>query len=247
MISTTIRTIAWFSCGAASACAAKLALDRYDNVEVVYCDTMASEHPDNQRFFDDVQEWLGVEIQRIASNDYATVDDVFDRTRYMAGIHGARCTVEMKKMPRFAYQRPDDLHVFGLTADEPERIAKFEQNNHDLRLAWVLQDANMTKARCLEMVDRAGIELPAMYRLGYRNNNCIGCVKATSAAYWNQIRRDFPEVFQRRAEQSRTLDVRLTRVEGERVFLDELPEDYLSGGMENISCGPDCQGDLFNG
>ena len=241
-----MRTVAWFSCGAASACAAKLALDRYDNVEVVYCDTMASEHPDNARFFDDVQRWLGVPIQTIGNPKYESVDEVFEQTRYMAGIAGARCTVEMKKVPRFSYQQPDDLHIFGLTADEPERIAKFEQNNHDLKLAWVLQDANMSKARCLEMVDRAGIELPVMYRLGYRNNNCAGCVKATSARYWNMIRRDFPDVFARRARQSRELDVRLTRLDGERIFLDELPPDYMAGDLENISCGPDCaQIDLF--
>ena len=54
------------------------------------------------------------------------------------------------------------------------------------------------------------------------------------------IRRDFPEVFQRRCEQSRELNVRLTRFKGERIFLDELPEDYMAGGLENISCGPDC-------
>jgi len=87
-----------------------------------------------------------------------------------------------------------------------------------------------------------------MYELGYSNNNCIGCVKATSAKYWNKIRADFPEHFERRAQQSRELGVRLTRVDGERVFLDELPEDYLFGEMESISCGPDCaQIDLFEG
>lgn len=243
----TGRVVVWFSCGAASAVAAKLTVDSHANVDVVYCDTMASEHPDQQRFFDAVQAWIGQPIVRLKSEKYASVDDVFAQTRYMAGIAGARCTVEMKKIPRFAYQEPDDTHVFGLTADEPERIAQFERNNHDLKLRWVLQDAGYSKARCLEEVDRAGIELPAMYRLGYANNNCLGCVKATSGRYWNMIRRDFPEVFQRRCEQSRELGVRLTRVRGERIFLDELPEDYLSGDLENISCGPDChQTDLFS-
>jgi len=82
-----------------------------------------------------------------------------------------------------------------------------------------------------------------MYSLGYRNNNCLGCVKATSAKYWNMIRRDFPEVFARCATQSRELNVRLTRHKGTRIFLDELPTDYMAGGLENISCGPDCKGE----
>jgi hypothetical protein len=243
-----MRTIAWFSCGAASAVAAKLAVEDRDNVEVVYCDTMIDEHPDNQRFFDDVQVWIGQPITRLKPK-YASIEDVFEKTRYMSGIYGARCTVSQKKQPRFDYQRPDDVHIFGLTADEGGRIAKFEQNNHDLHLEWNLQSAGMTKAMCHKAIEQAGIDLPAMYGgqgVGpFKNNNCLGCVKATSAKYWNQIRKDFPDVFERRAKQSRELGVRLTRVKGERVFLDELPTDYLAGGMENISCGPDCQGDLF--
>lgn len=236
------RALAWFSCGAASAVASHLAIKKYgDDCLVVYCDTMATEHPDNERFFQDVQRWLGRDVLRLRSDKYATVDDVFEQTGYMAGIYGARCTVEMKKMPRFAFQRPDDVHVFGLTAEETGRIQRMREANPELRLDFVLADAGYSKADCLQAVTDAGIELPVMYRLGYKNNNCLGCVKATSARYWNMIRRDFPDVFARRAQQSRALGVRLTRLHGERVFLDQLPADYMpSEPIENISCGPDC-------
>lgn len=237
-----MTTLVWFSCGAASAVAAARVLDLAcpDPVEVVYCDTMATEHPDNQRFFDDVQEWLGVEIKRVHSDEYATVDDVFTRTRYMAGVRGARCTVEMKKRPRFALQEPGDVHVFGFTAEEEGRIQRFTEGA-DVETWFPLAEEGITKADCFKILEDAGIPLPAMYALGYKNNNCLGCVKATSANYWNMTRRDFPEVFQRRVEQSRELGVRLTRVRGKRVFLDELPEDYLPAEpLEDISCGPDC-------
>ena len=64
------------------------------------------------------------------------------------------------------------------------------------------------------------------------------------------IRRDFPDVFAKRAEQSRHLGVRLTRVRGERVHLDDLPADYLPADEpeEDLSCGPVCgvQGSLFD-
>jgi PP-loop superfamily ATP-utilizing enzyme len=40
------RVLVWFSCGAASAVAAKLAVEKYgDQCEVLYCDTLAYEHP----------------------------------------------------------------------------------------------------------------------------------------------------------------------------------------------------------
>ena len=240
-----MRRVEWFSCGAASAVAAKLTLEQHkEDVEVVYCDLLVDEHPDHSRFFADVEQWIEQPIIKIKSKKYASIDNVYMETRWMSGVQGARCSVTQKKVPRFDYQRPDDIHIFGLTADEPGRIARFEQNNHDLSLEWPLQTENMTKAKCLAYIARAGIELGTMYKLGYRNSNCLGCVRATSAKYWNMIRRDFPEVFQRRCEQSRELNVRLTRFKGERIFLDELPEDYMAGGLENISCGPDCSSQM---
>lgn len=236
------RVIVWFSCGAASAAAARLVIDAGITPTVVYCDTMSTEHPDNQRFYNEVQEWLGVDIVRLSSDKYDDIDDVFESTRWMAGIAGARCTTELKKLPRREFENVEtDVQVFGFTADEADRSDRFRVNNPEVRLWDVLGEAGCLKVGALEMVQNAGIELPAMYRLGYNNNNCLGCVKATSANYWNRVRRDFPDVFDRRVRQSRELDVRLVRVEGERVFLDELPEDYLPvEPVEDISCGPDC-------
>ncbi len=235
------RVIVWFSCGAASACVAKLASVLYgDKLSVVYCDTMSAEHPDNQRFFDDVQRWIGRPIQRIKSSRYDSVEDVFDKRNYMSGPAGAICTVEMKKRPRFEFQRATDVHCFGMTADEGKRIKRFAEGNPELRLRWLLEEAGMTKEDCLKMVAEAGIELPAMYRLGYKNNNCIGCVKATSPSYWNKVRQDFPEVFARRAAQSEALGCRLTRVAGKRVFLSELPVTNNEVIQEDLSCGPQC-------
>jgi hypothetical protein len=235
------RTVVWFSCGAASACAAALVAANCKNVHVVYCDTLAEEHPDNKRFLKDVERWIECPIEIIRSTKYASVSDVFEQTRYMSGIKGARCTVEMKKVPRFTYQQPDDLHVFGLTVDEGRRIANFEGNNPDLRLYWVLREWGLTKEDCHTMLENAGIALPVMYSLGFKNNNCIGCVKATSAKYWANVRRHFPVIFALRAEQSRRLGVRLVRYKGMRMFLDELPlgiEDLTP--EEDIECGPVC-------
>jgi len=227
---TDQRVLAWFSCGDASAVAAKLTVERYgDRCEVCYCDTFAYEHPDNRRFFADVERWLGRQIRVLHSPEYRDIYDVFHRTRWLVGIGGARCTTELKKNVRKAYQRVDDLHVFGFTADEGHRVARFWSENPELYAEFPLIDAGITKAECHDRIRAAGIEIPAMYRLGYKNNNCIGCVKGQSG-YWNKIRRDFPEVFAKMATMERELNAAICKTEGRvkgkrwrrRVFLDEL-------------------------
>lgn len=234
------RLLVWFSCGAASACALKLLADQ--NPVALYCDTSRNEHPDNARFLRDVEAWTGCTVEKLKHKDYSTVEEVFDARQYVSGPAGAPCTVELKKVPRFQMQRPDDVHVFGMTIDEQKRIKQFEDSNFDLNLAWPLVQMGMSKADCLAMIREAGIEVPMMYRLGYENNNCLGCVKASSPHYWNKVRRDFPEVFRMRAEQSRKIGCKLTRYKGERIFLDELPEGTTERVEEDLSCGPQCNG-----
>lgn len=234
------RTIVWFSCGVASACAAKLAAQLCDRVEVVNCGMEKDEHPDSIRFKSDVERWIDHPITTIRSNIYSSIDDVFSMTRYMSGIEGARCSTEMKKIPRHHFEYPGDIHVFGFTSDEPKRIKDFEKNNPDLYLRWILREAGLTKEACFEMVKQAGIEIPVMYKLGFKNNNYEGCVKATSPKYWNMIRTNFPEVFKARATRSRELGVKLVRLHNVRVFLDELPADETEEVIEDLSCGPQC-------
>ena len=69
------RVLVSFSCGAASAVAAKMAVDKYgDRVEIIYCDTLKYEHPDNIRFLNDVSAWVG-KPKIISSPKYK---DIFD-------------------------------------------------------------------------------------------------------------------------------------------------------------------------
>lgn len=241
------RVIVWFSCGAASAVAAHKAVLKYgDRVSVVYCNTSASEHPDNVRFREDVERWIKTPIAIIGSTKFKTVDEVFEDRRYLAGIKGAPCTVEMKKKPRFSFQYPDDINIFGLTADEGVRIEEFSQRNPELYLEWILKDNQISKSDCFEILQQTGIEMPVRYKQGFKNNNCICCVKATSLQCWVLERRLNPDVFARRAEQSRRFGARLVRLNGERIFLDEIPPDnqlqarFLKPPTENISCGPEC-------
>lgn len=197
---TVERTLCWFSAGAASAVATKIVLaENPPDLAVVYVDT-GSEHPDNERFLGDCERWFGRPIERIRSEKYRDTWQVWSERRYLVGPKGALCTAELKKKPRFRFERPTDVQVFGYTADPADaaRADRFRDQNPGVTLRTPLIEHQLTKADCLALIDRAGIELPAMYRLGYTNNNCVGCPKG-GMGYWNKIRRDFPDIFERMA------------------------------------------------
>jgi len=236
----------WFSCGAASAVAAKLTIENYpDCIVRVINNPVAEEHPDNRRFLADVQKWIGIEIESAVNPKYNTASAVavWKQRQYMAGVSGAPCTLELKKKARQHWERHNhhDWIVLGFTADEKKRYDRFKMMERE-NILPVLISPGLTKADCFEMIIGAGIELPEMYKLGYPNANCIGCVKASSPTYWNHVRKTHPDVFADRARLSRKLGAKLVRHKGKRIFLDDLPEDAKGAPMKNMQseCGIFC-------
>ena len=239
-----MRHVVWFSCGAASAVAAKMATQKYPDSILAYCDTSSTEHPDNMRFLGDIEEWVGKPVVRLKSKKYTDIWDVFSKTRYLVGVVGARCTSELKRAVREEFAEEGDVNIFGYTSEEGARARQFNKHNPEIATEWILIDRGISKEDCLGMLWKAGIEIPAMYKMGYQNNNCIGCVKG-QAGYWNKIRKDFPDIFARMASVERDLNVAInkTYIDGvrTRIFLDELPEDMGNYKTEpNISCGIVC-------
>lgn len=238
----------WFSCGAASAVAAKLTLDLYGEANKVSIvnNPIKEEHEDNQRFLKDVETWLGHPIQFATRSKYPnqSCEEVWDDRRYMSGVSGAPCTLELKKKARQEWESVNkpDFTVLGFTAEETSRADRFRLTERDTLLTPLI-DSGYDKQKCFDVISGAGIELPAIYKMGYPNANCIGCVKAGSATYWNLVRKTFPEVFDQRAKQSRDIGAKLAYYKGKRVFLDELPEDAKGRSLKNYNfeCGIFCE------
>lgn len=245
------RVISWFSCGAASAVASKLALQEHGKIEIIYQETN-SEHPDNERFLKDCEKWYGQKIIRLSSSKYHDIWAVFKHQKWLTNSGGAPCTAELKRMVAERYlNHGKDLEIFGYTVDERKRVMRFCKNNPERSIQAILVERGLTKEDCLGMIAKAGIEIPTMYKLGYTNNNCIGCVKG-GMGYWNKIRVDFPAVFDRMAKVERDMDHSIlqaykidkkdkTRTR-KRVFLDELDPDaghHLS--EPKITCGIMCE------
>lgn len=221
------RRVRWFSRGAASAVATKLDIQAHPGGVVATCATGA-EHADNDRFQADCERWFGLPVIVLRSDEYVDTWDVWERRKFMSGHNGAPCTIELKLRPRLAFQQPDDIHVFGYTADGADiaRAARFRETFFELEVVTPLIAAGLDKAACLALLESAGISPPLTYAVGLPNANCLPCSRATSPDYWSLIRREFPVEFERASNLSRKLGARLTRINGERIFIDEIPKDW---------------------
>jgi len=236
-----MRTVCWFSCGAASAVATKIALaererERESELIIAYTE-VKEEHPDNKRFLAECEEWFGQKIEILGNDFYdRSIYRVFEKN-YIRTPKGAPCTRALKKQIRERFEKPTDRQVFGYTAEEQARLDRFIDANADVNIWTPLIEKGLGKEDCLAMLKNAGIELPVMYKLGYHNNNCIGCVKG-GMGYWNKIKVDFPEHFDRMAK--------LERFKKQTIFkdryLDELkPTDGNYPQEPNIECSIFCQ------
>jgi hypothetical protein len=238
------RIVAWFSCGAASAVATKMALAKYGAVSICYTDP-GGEHPDNIRFLADCEAWFGQKITILKSDKYADAMEVCERQRFLSSPEGAPCTAAMKKVPARTAWGMGDIEIFGYTADERHRLDQWKRENFDRRIECPLIDNDVSKSDCFDVLMSAGIELPVMYRLGFKNNNCIGCVKARdSVDYWKRVRKHFPVQFERVAKLEKELGYCINRVTRKGVRMDvplfDLPPGDPTGPDPKISCGLFC-------
>jgi 3'-phosphoadenosine 5'-phosphosulfate sulfotransferase (PAPS reductase)/FAD synthetase len=176
------KIVIWFSAGITSTVATKLTLDKFGhkNVDIVFFET-GSHHPDNSRFISECEEIIFKKKVKIIQNKkYDTVLDVL-RKGYINSPGGAYCTKVLKKDMRFKLEKKYqwEHQVFGFEFDKKEinRALRFKEQYPSTNPLFPLIEIKMNKAQCIEYINSLGIELPMMYRLGYTNNNCVGCVK----------------------------------------------------------------------
>lgn len=208
--------VCWFSCGISSFVACYLAKD----IDKIIYTHVTDQHEDSLRFLHDCEKLLDREIEIIQSEEYEGVDDVIEKTRFINSRYGAACTNKLKKQVRRDWEKENPgfhTYVWGYDLNEQHRADRIEETLTDYEHEFPLIDEGLTKVECHGIASRLGLKRPIMYDLGYPNNNCIGCVKG-GMGYWNKIRVDFPDVFERRARQER--EINHSCIKG--VFLDEL-------------------------
>jgi hypothetical protein len=241
------RIVAQFSCGAASAVAAKLALAQYGERVILLNAFIANEDDDNRRFLADCEVWFDRKATVLRDEKYgADINQVFRKVGFIKGRNGAACTMRIKRNLLRAFEQPGDILVLGFTAEEQHRLDDWNEAWPDRPIIAPLIERGLTKEDCKAMVMRAGIELPMQYRRGYRNANCKTCVKG-GMAYFRAVREDFPQEFEElcksedfvaalHGDNARLFRHRSGPLKGQRFAL----RDLGAGKIDRADAPPEC-------
>lgn len=212
--------VSWFSAGVSSFIATYI---EKDNIDKIIYTHIEDQHPDTMRFLRDCEKILGKEIE-ILQSPYRNVNNVIKQFRFINSPYGAKCTQILKKRVRkeweYAHKNEDLTYIWGYDIEERHRAERLLESMPQFKHKFPLIERGFKKEDCHGILRELGIKRPAMYDLGYRNNNCIGCVKG-GMGYWNRIRIDFPEVFEERAKLER--EIGASCIKG--IYLDELDPD----------------------
>ncbi len=198
--------VAWFSGGVASAVMCKLALDADPSCDLLFLDTK-NEHSDLYRFMDDCEKWYGKKIERL--EDGRTPQDVWRKEKVfvMVGV-GAQCSNRLKRRVREEIQgaRGWEYQSFGFDYTEVRRARNMLRSNPEINPVFPLIEAKYGKTECFRIIDRAGIQIPYSYRIGFNNNNCLksGCPNG-GIGYWKHFAEVFPAEFLATAELERDI------------------------------------------
>ena len=237
------KIICWWSGGITSAVACKIALDLFRNknkCRVVMIDTQ-NEDSDTYRFKKDCEKWYGQPIEIISGikpeidfcanskpnysyidigYDYPSIKEVWKKHVSLNVATGAICSTQLKRRVREKWQDVNeyDYQIFGFEFDKKEcnRALGLYKNHPKAKGIYPLLMMAYDKDDCLRIVQESGIEIPKMYQLGFRNNNCFntGCVQG-GIGYWQKMERDFPAKFEAMAE----MEHKLTALRGEPVTM----------------------------
>ena len=182
-----MKAIVQFSGGVGSWAAAKRAVDIYDEVTLLFADTLI-EDADLYRFLDEAAENIGAPLVKIA--DGRTPWEVFRDVKFIGNTRIDPCSLVLKRDLLRAWieehaDPADTAIVLGIDWTESHRLDRATPRWEPWTLVAPMCDAPyMDKPEVLAWLQAEGIEPPRLYAMGFPHNNCGGfCVKAGQAQF----------------------------------------------------------------
>ena len=116
------KIVCWFSGGITSTVATKLALERYEDVEIIFFET-GSHHPDNDRYFAECEKWFGQPIIVLRDENHEDIYSIFNEKRFINSPYGAPCTQILKRKVRQRWEDEVEQQVVK-QIKKPSQIKK---------------------------------------------------------------------------------------------------------------------------
>jgi hypothetical protein len=216
-----VRWVVSVSSGASSAVAAERTMAKYgkDNVDLVFADTTV-EHADNYRFLNDLEKRWGKPIIRLA--DGRNPQTVWDDKQLIPTDQFAPCTYELKlkliieHVQKLRAQGYAVVMCVGMSLKDTRKKSPLADKYPPHMGKWypgrmLATAVNWSKAGLafvdfpcmnkpvdfdvLETVKTWGIELPAMYAMGFTSANCEGKCPKGGVKHWRRVLTHFPVAF----------------------------------------------------
>lgn len=169
-----------------------------ENVIRLFTDTLI-EDQDLYRFQDDATEYFGVPLTRI--EDGRTPWEVFKDVRYLGNSRLAQCSHILKQKTADKWIRanfkPDECVLYlGIDWTEEHRTKAPTKNWAPYKVEFPMcEEPYLAKEDMLAELERIGIEVPRLYKMGFSHNNCGGfCVRAGQGHFAN-LYRQLPELY----------------------------------------------------
>lgn len=177
------RIIATISGGKSSGYMAHWALQHYPKSDVVlYFNDTGWEHPDLHRFLRDLSVFLDHPITE--DSDGRDVELLAYDKHAIPNNRMPFCSVKLKAERLQKYCRDGDVLLFGIGAEEAHRAVRIvdvyaevaRRRRITLTVRFPLIEQRVTPQTIDAFYVDHGIEIPALYRLGFKHNNCGGGV-----------------------------------------------------------------------
>jgi 3'-phosphoadenosine 5'-phosphosulfate sulfotransferase (PAPS reductase)/FAD synthetase len=206
----SLTHIVLFSGGLASFEVGRRVLYRYgeEDVRFWFFDTLV-EDEGLYRFLDNCETLLATRIERLA--DGRNPWQVFRDERFIGNSRVPLCNRVLKReflerLLRSHYPDKDVVLHFGFEWFEKSRIsaAELKWTAKGYQVEFSLQQPPLLSSEDLKtLVQQAGIELPRLYRLGFRHNNCGGACVQAGIKQWALLWHTFPQRYLWHEQQER--------------------------------------------
>lgn len=172
-----MKHIVQYSGGICSFFAAKRIVEKYgkENVILLFADTNY-EDDDLYRFIEETVKYLDCEFIRVS--DGRTPIQIYKDVNFLGNSRIAHCTKilkikQCKDWLKNNYKKDECILYLGIDWTEIHRCGAITNNWKPYKVEFPMcNKPYLTKEEMQNELNKIGIELPRLYRMGFKHNNC---------------------------------------------------------------------------